>query len=67
MWLTGGHYPDWIAEDVAQLRACERYHCLPSELEEEDWHVLARHRDIKIAENMYLRRDAEAKTARGRR
>jgi len=64
LWLRGGAFPDWIADDVAILRACERYHCLPSELDEEDWHVIARHADIKAAEARYLEMDARS---RGRR
>jgi len=60
MWLTGGRYPDWIADDVAMMRDCARYYCLPSELEEEDWHILARHRAIEVAEGQY--RAAEARS-----
>ena len=48
------------------LRDCERYACLPSQLDEEDWHVIARHRAIKAAENQYLKAEAESRARRGR-
>jgi hypothetical protein len=58
--MTSGRYPDWIADAVRELRACEMYHCTPSELDEEDWHTVTRHMAIKAAEQKYL--DAEAKS-----
>ena len=64
LWLRQGVFPDWIAEDVFTLRLCEMYSCRPSELAEEDWHVVARHRAIKAAELKYLEADARARAAR---
>jgi len=52
---------------VQTLRDCERYGCLPSQLDEEDWHVIARHRAIAAAEAKYLRAESESRTRRGRR
>jgi len=60
MWKTGGRYPDWIADDVQVMRDCARYHCRPSELGGEDWHVVARHRAIEAAENQYLAAEARS-------
>jgi hypothetical protein len=64
MWKTGGRYPDWIADDVQIMRDCARYHCLPSQLDGEDWHVIARHRAIEAAEQRYLEADRKAREAR---
>ena len=64
--MSGGQYPEWITDDLQELRDCERYHCLPSELDTEDWHVIARHRAIKAAEGQYLRAEADARARRGR-
>ena len=58
--MHGGRYPDWIVDAVWELRACEMYGCRPSELDEEDWHTIARHMNIRAAEQKYL--DAEAKS-----
>jgi len=60
-------YPDRIVDDVQTLRDCERYGCLPSQLDEEDWHVIARHRAIAAAEAKYLRAESESRARRGRR
>jgi len=67
LWLTKGHYPDWIAEDVMTLRDCQRYHCLPSELDDEDWHVISRHRAIEAAENKYLENERRVQEQKQRR
>jgi len=64
--MHGGRYPDWIVDDVQTLRDCERYGCLPSQLDGEDWHVIARHRIIAAAEARYLREEAKARERRGR-
>jgi len=53
-------------DDVQTLRDCERYGCLPSELDEEDWHVIARHRAIVAAEQRYLREEAASRARKGR-
>lgn len=58
MWLRNGVFPDWIADDVFTLRLCEMYACRPSELAEEDYRIVMRHRVIKAAEAEFLRRDA---------
>ena len=52
----------WInmLDSIRGLRDCQRYHCRPSELDDEDWHVVARHRAIETAEQQYA--DAERKT-----
>jgi hypothetical protein len=63
--MHGGRYPDWIVDDVQTLRDCERYGCLPSQLDEEDWHVIARHRSIAAAEAKYRRAEAKSKARRG--
>ena len=64
--MTGGRYPEWIVDDVQTMRDCERYGCLPSQLDGEDWHVITRHRAIKAAEDKYLRAEAESRARRGR-
>ena len=65
LWMQNGRYPDWIADAVRELRACEMYHCRPSELGNEDWHTVARHMAIKAAERKYL--EAESKSQARRR
>jgi len=67
MWRTGGRYPDWIVDDVQVMRDCERYGCLPSQLDGEDWHVIARHRAIAAAEAQYLEAERKSRASRGRR
>jgi hypothetical protein len=68
LWLSGGKYPDWIADDVFTLRCCEMYGCVPSALDNEDWHVVQRHRVILQAEQKYREADAKAKAKlRGKR
>lgn len=64
LWLRGGLFPDWIAGDVHELRACEMYHCLPSQLAGEETYKLERHQMIKAAENEYLAMDAKARRGR---
>jgi hypothetical protein len=36
------------------------YGCRPSELDEEDWHTVTRHRAIRAAEAEYLKAEARA-------
>lgn len=64
--MSGGKYPDWIVDDVQTMRDCARYSCRPSELDEEDWHLLVRHRCIEVAEKRYLREESKSRRARGR-
>lgn len=64
--MSGGKYPEWIVDDVQILRDCARYSCRPSELDEEDWHLLVRHRCIEAAEQRYLREEAKSRRAKGR-
>ena len=45
---------------MRELRDCQRYHCLPSQLGGEETYKLERHRAIEAAEADYLRRDAES-------
>jgi hypothetical protein len=59
LWLRGGRFPDWIADDIDDLRVCELYHCTPEEADEIDYHRARVHRAIKSAESIYLKRDAE--------
>lgn len=53
-----------MLSDVRTLRDCERYHCLPSQLDEEDWHELARLRAIAIAEEQYMVQEHKSRQAR---
>ena len=53
--------------DLECMRDCERYHCLPSQLDGEDYHVLSRHRAIAAAEADYQKRDSRARASRPRR
>ena len=62
--MTSGRYPDWIVDAVQELRDCKRYSCLPSELDDEDWHTVARHRAIESAEAQYLRAESKSKARR---
>ncbi len=61
MWLRGGQFPDWITDDVREMRSCELYRCLPSQLGGEETYKLSRHRMIKAAENEYLATVAKAR------
>ena len=64
LWLHGGRFPLWISDDVREMRACELYHCLPSQLGGEETYKLERHRAIRAAEARY--QEMDAKTRRGR-
>lgn len=56
---------------VGILRDCERYHCLPSQLDGEDYHLMDILASIDDAEARYLAEERKAKaqrvTRRGRR
>ena len=49
-----------MLDGIQEYHDCQRYKCLPSELEDEDWHVISRHRAIESAERRYS--DAESKS-----
>lgn len=49
------------------MEDCERYHCLPSQLDGEDWHELQLHRAIEAAEQRYRDEDRRLKAARPKR
>ena len=74
LWLSKGQYPEWGASpewdavlEAKQLLAdCERYHCLPSELDGEDYHTLQLHRAIESAERQYLEAERESRQKRRR-
>jgi hypothetical protein len=53
-----------VLEDKALLDDCLMFHCLPSELDGEDYHLLQRLRMIQAAESRYLNADREAKAKR---
>ena len=73
-WRSGGKYPPWgtspewdeVLLDKQTMADCARYHCLPSQLDEEDYHVLQRHRAIEAAERAYLDADRKARASRGK-
>ena len=78
LWRTGGKYPAWgttpewdaVLIDKQIMDDCARYHCLPSQLDGEDYHELQRHRAIEAAERQYLdadRKSRERKAQRRRR
>ena len=62
--MSNGRYPPWgtspewddVLRDKERLADCERYSCRPSELAEEDWHELERHRAIEAAEMSFHER-----------
>ncbi len=61
LWRDNGRYPPWgespewdeVLEAKREMDDCERYHCLPSQLDGEDYHRLERHRLIRAAEAKY--------------
>jgi hypothetical protein len=61
LWLHNGRYPDWITDDVFKLRLCEMFHCLPSQLDGEDYETLLILRQIQAAEQKYQKADADAR------
>ena len=75
LWRSGGSYPAWgtspewdeVLEDKQLLEDCERFHCLPSQLEEEDYHLLQRLRMIVDAEAQYQSQDRKARARRAKR
>jgi len=75
LWRDGGQYPAWgaspewdeVLRDKRTLDDCEAYHCLPSQLDGEDYHRLARLRAIRTAERRYLDADRRAKANRPKR
>jgi hypothetical protein len=70
--LNKGTYPAWgtseewdtVLEARQTLADCARYHCTPSQLEDEDYHLLVLHRAIESAEREYLAQDRRLKAAR---
>ena len=46
---------------------CERYHCLPSQLDGEDYHRLERHRAIALAESKYLAEEQRVQAEKANR
>jgi len=75
LWLAQGQYPDWgttpewdeVLRAKQTLADCERYHCRPSELDDEDWHEVMIHRAIESAERQYLDTDRKFKAQRPRK
>ena len=49
------------------MHACKMYGIPPSQLDEEDYHRVERHRLMEQAEDEYRRRDAADRAKRGRR
>jgi len=49
------------------LDDCEAYHCLPSQLADEDYHELQRLRSIRAAERQYSEQDRKARENRAKR
>ena len=72
LWRDGGKYPAWgtspewdeVLSAKRLLDDCMRYHCLPSQLDGEDYHVMQRLRMIADAEEQYRARDAKSKRKR---
>ena len=72
--MHAGRYPAWGTspewDEVLGAREtmadCARYHCRPSELEEEDVHELQVHRAIEAAERQYQAMEARSRANRGR-
>jgi len=56
-----------VLEDVETLHDCQRYHCLPSDLLEQDKHEMDRLRAIARAEERYLAMDRRSKAERAKR
>jgi len=46
---------------------CQRYHCLPSQLDGEDYHLMELLRAIDAAEAQYMSADSKAKAKRPKR
>lgn len=67
LWLNGGRFPVWISDDVREMRMCELYHCLPSQLGGEETYKLRRHQAIRAAEAEYNKRDAESNARAAKR
>jgi len=81
LWRLGGKYPDldgianpeeresWanLLRYVQVLRDCERFHCLPSQLDGEDYHLLQILRSIDSAEARYRAEESKAKSQRAQR
>ena len=55
-----------MLDSIQELRDCERYHCRPSELEDENWHTVSRHRSIEAAEKRWQKAEREAPSNRGK-
>ena len=63
-WLNAGRYPEWAQDDAQRKRLCEMFHCLPSQLDGEDWHTIQRFLALDAAEMRYLQMDADVKSKR---
>lgn len=47
-------------DDYVDMKLCEMYHCLPSQLDGEDYHRTQRHAAIKGAIETYQAREARS-------
>ena len=69
LWRDGGKYPAWgtspewdnVLRAKQLLDDCERFHCLPSELDGEDYHVMELLRSIASAEKRYQDQDRKSR------
>lgn len=78
LWRNDGKYPDLERITDSEERAawgnlmayvqiahdCERYHCLPSQLADEDYHLMQILRSIHTAEQRYDSADRKARATR---
>lgn len=63
-----GTTPEWdeVLHDKKLLGICEMFHCLPSQLDGEDYHLMERLYAISAAEARYRADDALFKSRRPR-
>lgn len=65
--MRGGRIPSDLVEDVWTVELCELFHCLPSQLDEEDKHEIDKLLAIKRALNRWHTHEAKSQTRTSRR
>jgi len=65
--MTGGQVPAKYANDVNEITLCERYHCLPSELDGEDAERIRRHLTISQVIQEWRGAERRSQSNRGHR
>ena len=67
LWRFAGKVPAKYADIVNEITLCERYHCLPSQLDGEDAERIRRHLTVGQVIGEWRAMESRSKSNRGRR